>query len=78
MIISKLSLFSHQKFFNLYPCLSEGMLIKFHDKITKKTLWQFLCENNQLQLLDKIYLIFHSLEQTKHYEEEKEEKSEGN
>ena len=54
------------------------MLIKFHDKITKKTLWQFLCENNQLQLLDKIYLIFHSLEQTKHYEEEKEEKSEGN
>ena len=77
MIISKLPLFSHQKCFNLFPCLSEWMTLKFHDEITKETLSQFLCESNQLPLLTKIQLILYSCGQTKHSEEEREENSEG-
>ena len=63
---------------NFFPCLSEWMPAKIHDKITKEKLSQFLCESNQFPLLTKIQLILHFLEQTKHSEEEKEENSEGN
>ena len=54
------------------------MPANIHDKITKETLSQFLCESNQFPLLTKIQLILHFLGQTKHSEEEKEENSEGN
>ena len=54
------------------------MSLKSHDKLTKETLSQFLCQSNQFPLLTNIQLILHVLGQTKQSEEEKEENSEGN
>ena len=54
------------------------MPLKFHDKLRKKTLSQFLCQSNQFPLLTKIQLILDFLGETKQSEEEKEENSEGN
>ena len=78
MIISKLPVFSHLKFLNLFPCLSQWMPLKFRDKITKEKPRQLLCESNQLPLLTKIPLILYSLGETKPSEEEKENNCAGN